>query len=94
MEDFGAVNSESGEPLITSMVPGKELTDTDPSMVFTKAPLSAYELWQFQKKKRDMRQDFLERWIATVSETGTGRPVDAIIAPVAPFTAVPHGKNW
>ncbi|KAG6880004.1 hypothetical protein C0992_008211 [Termitomyces sp. T32_za158] len=93
-EDFAAVSAESGEPLITSMVPGKELTEIDPSMVLIKAPLSAYELWQFQRKKRDVRQDFFERWNATVSETGTGRPVDAILAPVAPFTAVPHGKNW
>ncbi|KAG6868648.1 hypothetical protein C0993_012692, partial [Termitomyces sp. T159_Od127] len=92
-EDFAAVSAESGEPLITSMVPEKELRDIDPSMVLTEASISAYELWQFQKMKLDVRRDFLERWIETVSDTGTGRPIDAIIAPVAPFTAVPHGKN-
>ncbi|KAG5352034.1 hypothetical protein C0989_004129 [Termitomyces sp. Mn162] len=92
-EDFAAVSAESGEPLITSMVPGKEITEIDPSMALIEAPLSAYELWQFQKKKRDLRQRHLEYWFATANQTGTGRPVDAIIAPVAPFTAVPHGKN-
>ncbi|KAG6873891.1 hypothetical protein C0995_009670 [Termitomyces sp. Mi166 len=92
-EDFAAVSAESGEPLVTSMVPGKEITDIDPFMLLTKASLSAYELWQCQKKKIDLRQDYLAYWISTVSETATGRPVDAIIAPVAPFTAVPHGKN-
>ncbi|KAG6873896.1 hypothetical protein C0995_009675 [Termitomyces sp. Mi166 len=93
-EDFAAISAESGEPLITSMVPGKEITDIDPStMILTRAPLSAYELWQLQKKKRDLRQGYLEHWLATASETGTGRPVDAIIVPVAPFTAVPHGEE-
>ncbi|KAG5730776.1 hypothetical protein E4T56_gene3505 [Termitomyces sp. T112] len=43
-------------------------------------------------KRGDVQQAYLEHWLATAGETGTGRPVDAIIAPVAPFTAVPHGK--
>ncbi|KAG6888252.1 hypothetical protein C0995_009453 [Termitomyces sp. Mi166 len=93
-EDFSAVRAESGEPLIKSMVPGKELTGDDSFMSTDQAaPTSVYELWQFHKKKRDLRQGYLEHWLATVNETGTGRPVDAIIAPVAPFTAVPHGRN-
>lgn len=32
-------------------------------------------------------------WEDTVSITGTGRPVDAIIAPTTPYTATPHGMN-
>ncbi|KAG6880002.1 hypothetical protein C0992_008209 [Termitomyces sp. T32_za158] len=90
-EDFAAVSAESGEPLIKSMVPEKEL-ESDPTALLTKAPLSAYQLWQLHKKKQELRQSYLEHWLATANETGTGRPVDAIIAPVAPFTAVPHGK--
>ncbi|KAG2134391.1 general amidase [Suillus bovinus] len=33
-----------------------------------------------------------DHWNATASETGTGRAVDAIICPAAPFAATPHGK--
>ncbi|KNZ75054.1 Acetamidase [Termitomyces sp. J132] len=88
-----SVSADVGEPLITSMVPGKETIDIDPFLVVNKAPLSAYELWQIQKKKLNLRQRYLEYWLATASKTGTGRPIDAIIAPVTPFTAVPHGKS-
>ncbi|KAG6908272.1 hypothetical protein DXG01_005537 [Tephrocybe rancida] len=92
-KDFETVSAESGEPRITSMVPGQETTaHTDPVEVKLDHSPSTYDMWQFHKTKRDLRQAYLEHWLATASETGTGRPVDAIIAPVAPFTAVPHGK--
>ncbi|KAG6840840.1 hypothetical protein C0991_003787 [Blastosporella zonata] len=93
MEDFDALSAVSGEPRITSMIPGKETTaHYELVPVKTNSP-SAYDLWQFQKKKRELRQVYLEHWQATANKTGTGRPVDAIIAPVAPYAAVPHGKS-
>ena len=52
---------------------------------------TAYQLWQLQKKRLALRQEYTVHWNATVSETGTGRPVDAVISPVAPFAAPPHG---
>jgi len=55
--------------------------------------ISAYELWQVQKLKRDLRQEYLDHWNATVELTGTGRPVDAILSPCAPYVAPPHGMN-
>jgi len=55
--------------------------------------VSAYQLWQIQKAKRNLRQEYLDHWNATSTETGTGRPVDAIIAPCAPYVAPPHGQN-
>lgn len=54
---------------------------------------SAYQLWQIQKKKRDLRKEYLDHWEKTAEVTGTGRPVDAIIAPNAPYAAPPHGLN-
>ena len=33
---------------------------------------------------REFRKDYMERWNATKDQTVTGRPVDAIIAPLAP----------
>ncbi|KAG6827461.1 hypothetical protein H0H92_011700 [Tricholoma furcatifolium] len=92
-EDFAVVSVESGEPRITSMAPGRETTERFDLLgsVHTSPP-TAHELFQTHKHKRDLREAYLAHWLATQNETGTGRPVDAIIAPVAPFTAAPHGK--
>lgn len=37
-------------------------------------------------------QDQLSHWQATVSRTGTGRPVDAILAPASAVLPPPHGR--
>ena len=55
--------------------------------------ISAYELWQVQKRKLGLRQEYLNHWNSTVALTGTGRPVDAIISPMAAYVAPPHGNN-
>lgn len=92
-QDVQSVILASGEPRVTSFIPGEE-TVTDRPTWFSKRDASAYDLWQIHKRKEDLRREYLEYWEASVSLTGTGRPVDAIISPVAPFTAPPHGKNW
>lgn len=55
--------------------------------------ISAYELWQVHKHKLRLRQDYLDHWNSTLTLTGTGRPVDGIVSPIAPYLAPPHGKN-
>lgn len=55
--------------------------------------VSAYGLWQLHKRKLQLRQEYLELWNDSVSRTGTGRPVDALIAPVCNCACAPHGKN-
>lgn len=92
-EDYKAITSITGEPVINSMKVADEEADNVPNDFLPPGSVSAYGLWQFQKQKRDLRQEYLEHWNNTTQETGTGRPVDAIIAPVAPYTAVPHGMN-
>jgi len=37
--------------------------------------------------KRQYQKEYMEYWNGTASHTGTGRPVDAIISPLAPFAA-------
>ena len=37
--------------------------------------------------KREFQKEYMDRWNATKDITGTGRPIDAIISPVAPFPA-------
>ena len=55
--------------------------------------LSAYELWKIRKARTALREEYLALWRESAKYTGTGRPVDAIIAPVAPHAACPHGKT-
>ncbi|KAG1736073.1 general amidase [Suillus paluster] len=91
-EDYMITTSVTGEPIIATM----ELDDVDPAVASfrpQKAGITAYQLWQVQKLRQNVRKEYLDHWEATASETGTGRPVDAIICPAAPFAAPPHGKN-
>ncbi|PPQ73618.1 hypothetical protein CVT26_010526 [Gymnopilus dilepis] len=96
-EDFGTATALSGEPLVTTMEPdGDNLDSLSPSAPEDRPlprGLSAYELWQEQKKRRQLREEYLAHWNATITLTDTGRPVDAIVSPCAPFVAPPHGKN-
>lgn len=55
--------------------------------------VSAFELFQVQKRRAALRKEYLDYWNGTKASTTTGRPVDAIISPVAPFPPPPHGKN-
>ncbi|KAI0365222.1 general amidase [Pilatotrama ljubarskyi] len=91
ISDISATTAETGEPRITSMSPEADpLVDTG---VHYSSGISAYELWQVQKKRTTLREEYLAHWRATAARTGTGRPVDAIISPVAPFPPPPHGKT-
>jgi hypothetical protein len=87
------VTSATGEPIISTT----ELDDAEPTVPPVRprtSGITAYQLWQLQKLRRDTREEYLDHWKATASETGTGRPVDAIICPAAPYVAHPHGKSW
>ncbi|KAI0639374.1 general amidase [Trametes polyzona] len=91
IDDIAATTAESGEPRITSMSPtASALIDTG---VHYGPGLSAYELWQVQRRRTLLREEYLKHWRATAAHTGTGRPVDAIIAPVAPSPPPPHGMT-
>ncbi|KAI5480273.1 Amidase domain-containing protein [Pseudohyphozyma bogoriensis] len=54
--------------------------------------LSTYEYWQVCKAKLAHIKKQLDHWEATVAQTGTGRPVDAIICPASANSPQPHGK--
>lgn len=86
----------TGEPIITTMSVDQDRVTEDPPFIVDRTDntkVSAYGLWQLQKKKRDLRQEYLDHWQASAGLTGTGRPVDAIISPVAQYAAPPHGMN-
>ncbi|KAG0694762.1 general amidase [Suillus ampliporus] len=91
-EDCMITTSVTGEPIIATM----ELDNSDAVTVPfrpKKIGVTAYQLWQVQKLRKDLRKEYLDHWEATTSGTGTGRPVDAIICPASSYVATPHGKN-
>ncbi|KAL7796011.1 amidase signature domain-containing protein [Trichoderma ceciliae] len=52
-------------------------------------PISVYDYWQLNKRKRALQQAYLEKWKSIKSPT-TGKPVDALLLPVMSHAAVPH----
>ena len=53
-------------------------------------PYSVGEIFELNLARDAFRADALAYWNQTESRTSTGRPVDAIITPVAPSLAPPH----
>jgi len=89
-EDYAAVTSQTGEPILKSM----EDSGTSETDIYIKETgISAFELFQIQKRRAALRKEHLDYWHSTRASTSTGRPVDAIISPVAPFPPPPHGNN-
>ncbi|KAI9448509.1 general amidase [Lactarius indigo] len=88
-EDILAATSQIGEPLLKSMA--KTNTTEGTTFIGSKGT-SAFELFKIQKKRAVLRKEYLDHWQNTSVSTSTGRPVDAIISPVAPFPPPPHGQ--
>ncbi|KAJ6120205.1 Amidase [Penicillium sp. IBT 18751x] len=56
-------------------------------------PISVYEYWQLNKRKVAAQKKYLDKWSAVRSPSG--KPVDVLLGPTLPHTAVPHGKfRW
>lgn len=70
----------SGEPAI-SRIP--YTFGTEP-----KTPLNATEIAQLHIRKREYQKAYMDYWNSTAELTGTGRPVDAFISPLLPFTGM------
>lgn len=63
-----------------------------PNVMFETAPqANATEIMAVNIAKREAQKDYMEYWNSSESLTNTGRPVDAIISPLAPYTAAMPG---
>jgi len=69
----------SGEPIAAQVT---ALAGSKPSQQANASKIAATNV-----AKREYQKEYMEYWNSTIDQTGTGRPVDAIIAPVAPFAA-------
>ncbi|KAJ4322436.1 hypothetical protein N0V94_002424 [Neodidymelliopsis sp. IMI 364377] len=74
----------SGEPIVDSVSqifgakPGKQSTATEMANV-------NIAIWDYRKR-------YMDYWNSTKELTGTGRPVDAVIAPTYPYAGIIPGK--
>ncbi|KAI4288613.1 MAG: hypothetical protein L6R35_002122 [Caloplaca aegaea] len=73
----------SGEPMIPQVV-GAYSGD--------KPPEDATYIAANNVAQREYQKEYMEYWNSTAELTGTGRPVDVVIAPVAPFSAARPGR--
>jgi amidase len=53
-------------------------------------PVTIAELWKLNLQREKFRNELIAHWVATQKRTKSGRPIDAILCPVAPTLAPPH----
>lgn len=59
------------------------------------APADVAALFRLNLAREAFRAKILAHWAATRAQTATGRPVDAVLSPVAPTLAPPHdATRW
>ena len=85
-EDIRRSCEASGEPVMYSLMDeGQEGAD--------RPSASVYESWQVARERDAYRKKYLDHWMSTAAQTGTGRPVDAVLAPVSNVASCPHNQN-
>ena len=83
-EDIRRDVEASGEPYIPHVE----------GLVNRGKPISVYEYWQLNKRKKALQQAYLEKW-NNIKSPISGKPVDVLLMPVMPHSAVPHrGCRW
>lgn len=66
--------------------------ESAPQTIVETAPqANASDIMAANIAHREAKREYMEYWNSTAEQTGTGRPVDAIIAPLAPFAAARPG---
>lgn len=59
-----------------------------PQALISEAPqANASQIMAANIEKREAQKEYMEYWNSTAKHSGTGRPVDAVISPLAPFAA-------
>jgi amidase len=58
------------------------------SLVDRGSAISVYEYWQLNKRKKAIQAAYNKMWNA--ARSSSGRPVDVLLVPTMPHTAIPH----
>ena len=83
-EDVRRDVSAGGEPYIPHVE----------ALVNRGQPISVYEYWQLNRERLALQKKFLDLWHATKGAK-SGKPIDMLLAPVMPHSALPHRKcRW
>ncbi|RMY56381.1 hypothetical protein D0865_03685 [Hortaea werneckii] len=61
-------------------------------LVHTAPQANASDIMAANIAQREAKKEYMEYWNSTAEHTGTGRPVDSIICPLAPYAAARPGK--
>ncbi|OJJ43734.1 hypothetical protein ASPZODRAFT_154254 [Penicilliopsis zonata CBS 506.65] len=77
-EDIRRDVAVAGEPLIPHVE----------ALVNRGKAISVYDYWQLNRRRNAAQKKYLDKWNTTRS--ACGRPVDVLLAPTMPHTAVPH----
>lgn len=65
------------------------------ALVIDEPQASATDIMHTNIAKREAQKAYMEYWNQSAERSGTGRPVDAVIAPLAPFAAArPQGYTY
>ncbi|KAI4190375.1 MAG: hypothetical protein L6R41_000827 [Letrouitia leprolyta] len=75
----------SGEPM------SQQIANTYGGDLSTKPPKDAAFIAANNVTKREYQKEYMEYWNSTAKLTGTGKPVDVVISPLAPFSAARPG---
>lgn len=82
-EDIRRDIDVAGEPLIPHVE----------ALVKRGEAISVYDYWQLNKQKIALQKKYLDKWNA--ARSASGQPVDVLLSPTLPHTAVPHrGTRW
>lgn len=71
----------SGEPFFPYM-----------QMYNTVEEMGVAELWDLHAERSKLCKEYLDNWNKTAERTSSGKPIDAIIMPVSPYSGVGIGK--
>ncbi|OAL34479.1 hypothetical protein AYO20_06322 [Fonsecaea nubica] len=55
-------------------------------------PKTVDKVWDLNLRVREYQKEYMDYWNSTAASTQSGRPVDAILTPVAPFAALQFEK--
>lgn len=77
-EDIRSAVLQGGEPFLPHVQ----------ALIDRGCPISVFQYWQLNKRKVAAQQAYLEMWNSAKSVSG--RPVDILLVPTMPHTAVPH----
>ena len=95
---FKTWSYDGGKDLFDSFALSGEPISPQITMSYGKEPKDESNATQIAANnvtKRKFQKEYLDYWNSTASETGTGRPVDGILTPLAPYPAArPEGYKY